>query len=390
LFTAVPRCASRRIAEIVAALALASASLAPPAGAQSPDIILGLYSVPVEGCSLVAAAGFTVVHSYEFETSNLDVDEFVRRARDYLDTAERWQLRVLLGLPRAWARAGRDGDLRHAIGALRSHSALLAWYEEEMVPAGDLDVVIRMNRIVVEEDPQHGFVIEESRDRTALLDVGRERMFTWYPVTPSARRKQRLLRLEDRFPVARLEGLGFWPALQAFGRDSIPGYTKRDWLAPTFDELHYCTYAALLAGATGLFYYSYSQPTRYEPERAARKAWPWTTYRPLPEIAPSLWQSTLVCAREARVLLPALAAGTRRNWQPKLPAGVQSGAWETPQGMLVLVTNERYVPVTVEMPVDASRSRELDSTGFGAARDLEAGVLRVPLSGPGARAFLLE
>ena len=41
-----------------------------PEAHAGPQQVVGLHAVPAEACSLVAAAGFTVIHDYKFETGN--------------------------------------------------------------------------------------------------------------------------------------------------------------------------------------------------------------------------------------------------------------------------------------------------------------------------------
>ena len=87
-------------------LVLGGTLAARPGAAAAPDprLVLGLYSVPAAACSLAAAAGFTVVHSYDFEKDSAESPaQFITRARTYLDAAERSGLRVALGLPRNWS-----------------------------------------------------------------------------------------------------------------------------------------------------------------------------------------------------------------------------------------------------------------------------------------------
>src|SRR5262245_11724284 len=357
-----------------------------------PTPVVGLYGVPAVACSLVAAAGFNVVQSYDFESERQpDVDAWLGIARPYLDKAQKHGVRVLLGVPRNWLRQRLASPVCAAVRGLRDHPALLAWYEDEIAQGGDLGAVELMQRIVAAEDPAHGFVLEEGKDVPALRDWGRMRMFTYYPVTASARDRGRVQTLRQRFPVANLR-TPFMPALQAYGRDLVRGYPNRDLVAPTRTEMGFTLASALIGGARGVFVYTYLHSTRYDTARLASKQWPYVDARPLSEVSPSVWASALQCAAQARLLLSLLAtARPDPSVAVAAPQGVESAAWQVQEGTLVVLANPDYKTrlAIVTLPAGAARVQRLDGAEWVAAPPASAGRLEVQLQGPGSAVLLV-
>ncbi len=384
------RCAVRATMLVAAGALGAVAPAAPRAGANDPRQIIGLYSVPASACSLIAAAGFTVVHSYEFELVTADdTAPYVQHARAFLDTAHHCGLRVIVGLPREWLRDGRKTLIRDSVRALRDHPALLAWYEDERAEEGDLNAVLLAATVVSEEDPAHGFIIEEGNADNALLDVGRVRMFTYYPVSRDSRRSPRLQTCSERFPVNSLK-TPFWPVLQAFGVDLIQGPARHDLLSPTPIELQASLCSALVAGARGVFFYPYLHPTTYDPHRGPNGSY--GAYRPLPEIAPALWGAVRDCAALASRLFD-LLAGAQPSQTLRIaraPRGVEVGRWETANGTLVIVANLSTTASQVEIVCEtpAGKLDWITTPAHGAVRDRDRLTLLVPPTS--GLAFVLE
>lgn len=357
-------------------------------------MILGLYAVPAEACSLVASHGFTVIHTYRFETDRpLDVQGYTAEARDYLDTAARFGLRALLGVPRNWLLERREAEIAQVVRSLASHEALLAWYEDERAQSGEFASVALLARVVRAEDPRHGLIIEEGRNDPRLLGIGRVRMFTYYPVTVRARRAGRLRSVRGRFPVHVLR-VPFWPVLQAYGRDLVAGYPKQDLVAPTRPELLYTLYSSLIAGARGLFFYTFMHSTVYDERRAAKGQWPHTQAKPLPEVAPQLWTYVLECAQEARTLLPLLQAAEPMKAVEVVSGGsdLEVAQWRTPQGPCVVLANPtseaRVVELRIRVP--ALAFERLQGGTFSKPQPLDRDRFRVLLSGPGGACVRLR
>lgn len=89
---------------------------------------LAMYQVPPAEMPRVKQAGFSVVHTYEFEGSQDD-----RRAREFLDAAAKNGLQVFMGFDRGRSTGAglvqmNLDSVARRIGALRDHPGLLAWY----------------------------------------------------------------------------------------------------------------------------------------------------------------------------------------------------------------------------------------------------------------------
>jgi len=368
----------------------AGAHAAPLATASDPRQAIGLYAVPASACSLVAASGFTIIHSYDFELeTSADATRYVQRARAYLDNAHHWGLRVLLGLPREWLHDGRKTLIRDSVRTLRDHPALLAWYEDERAEEGDLDAVLLAATVVAAEDPVHGFVIEEGKTDNALLAVGRVRMFTYYPVSRDSRRSPRLKTCSERFPVDGLK-VPFWPVLQAFGVDLIRGPARHDLLSPTHPELEATLCSALVAGARGVFFYPYLHATTYDAHRGPNGSY--GDYRPLPEIAPALWGAVRDCAGLASRLFD-LLAGAQPSQTLRIaraPRGVEVGRWDTANGTLVIVANLATTASQLELSckTPAGKLDWITAPEHGVVRDGDRLTLLVPPTS--GMAFVIE
>lgn len=362
------------------------------ASASDPRLVLGLYSVPASACSLVAAAGFTIIQSYDFENdADADAPRFVGRARAYLDAAQRHGLRVLLGLPRNWIREGKKTVLRDAIRGLREHPAVLAWYEDEIAQDGDAGAVLDLDSLVREHDPLHGLVIEEGRADKALRGVGRTRMFTYYPVSRDSRHSARLQTCAERFPVEDLE-VPFWPVLQAFGVDLIEGPARHELMIPTRGELEGSLCSALIAGARGLYFYPYLHPTTFAAGKNARGSWGYGNYKPLPVVAPELWATVCGGVRIATPLLDRLSGAhpSQALRIGRAPRGVEVGRWDTADGILVVVANLSRTSCGVELVCDAPAGdlEWITSPEHGVKRDGTRLTLLVP--GPSGVAFVIR
>lgn len=355
-------------------------------------IHVGLLGVPAEACSLAASLGFTVVHTFELQAGKFtSVEKYVATAEAYLDSANSHNLKVLTGLPRHWLREAREDLTRRAVRSLREHPALLAWYEEENAQQGHMEATLFANEIVRQEDPVHGLVISEAVRDKRLADVGRARVFSYYPVTPRARRIKKLRTLEERFPVKELRTT-FWPVLQSYGDNLIAGYESPRFLTPTRPELMYTLYSALIAGAEAIFFYPYLHATTYRQDLQDRGVWPFCDYKPLPELAPDVWLAVRATADEARILLQLKSRTTGLRDVEGVPRPIESAAWNLPDGTLVLVANPTFSPQSVDLPIPngARTHRRLLRTGFSEARALTGDVLRVEVSGPGGVALLFS
>ncbi len=372
------------------------ATVAVSADSQLRDLsVLGMMSVPVEACSLLAAAGFGVVHNYVFETADFPSSaEYIARALAYLDAAGRHGLRVLLGVPRRWLERRQEATIVACVRSLRDHPALFAWYEDEIAQGGDRGAVELLDTVVRREDPAHGLVIEEAKRDDALLDIGRARMFTYYPVTTEARQRGQLSAIDERFPVHQLR-CPFWPVLQAYGHDLIEGLETVKFLVPERRELQYTLYSSLIAGARGVFFYPYLHPTIFDKHKQKQSAWPYGRYLPLPTLDSTLWATVQVTAVEAQRLLDQIVTAVpcaEIAYRVRSGGKVEEGCWQVSAGTLLLFANPSSRPASIDviLPTQVRSTRTLREGLPSPARRVTNRTVRVELSGPGGAAILLE
>jgi hypothetical protein len=217
-------------------------------------------------------------------------------ASEYLRTAHRAGMRVLLEVDREIVRDGETGDLVRFIDRFKDAPSLWGWYLADE-PSTNTDVgplsaerATELYRAIKRADPEHPVAIafhtgEDTREYATAMDI---LMLDDYPFRPQTPQFASLpgwwKRLTDRAEIGRAVG-GFVPILQAFGgRGSPPHFVRR---FPSTAETRYMVYASLEAGATGIFLW-----TRYR----SQARWIEVTMMPL--------------ADELRALDAALRSGT--------------------------------------------------------------------------------
>lgn len=110
---------------------------------------IGLYSVNspspysndvTEEFPEIAAAGFNVIQSYQFEGDSDGPANTIEDARAYLDAAYKSGLKVLMGIPQECVIKGNLAYIRERVLALKDHPAIFGWqlYDEPDVPGYDL------------------------------------------------------------------------------------------------------------------------------------------------------------------------------------------------------------------------------------------------------------
>jgi hypothetical protein len=351
-----------------------------------PEVVIGLLSVPSTACSIAAAAGFTVIHSYEFEVSAFQGSaEFIHRARKYLDEAQEHGLRVLLGLPRSWVHRREATPILESIHALRAHPALAMWYEEELAQSGFPAAVAFLDSLVTQGDPGRGLAIEEALRSDSLSRIGIVRMFTYYPATATARAQGKLVSLRQRFPVETL-ATDFWPVLQAYGADLVRDFPQPRILTPTRQELRYSLYSSLIAGATGFAFYPYLHPTEYDAAAKQRGAWAFKRYRPLDRLRPGHWRNVVETASSARTLLQLIQRSLQSTILNALCSDCEARSWTLPGGRLMIVAIPGFQEATVTLDSLTSSLYRIEADGFHPL-PATGPALKLDLTGPGGIAI---
>jgi len=219
-----------------------------------------------------AEAGFTVTHAYNavrIEDSNLIAAD--KRALGFLEATAEHGMKAVFMLPMKLAIAGDFDGVRRRVRMFRNHPALLAWDEEEGAARGDFkpDTLKTLRQILAEEDPNHPFLVGDSRDaitrippdRTDFFPLGEMDlgMWWWYPFPLKQRQADALLG-EDAGPAnSDLELAPPTFLVNAKTRKplwvGIQSYKKQGERYPTPDEYRAQAYLALMHGAKGLMWY---------------------------------------------------------------------------------------------------------------------------------------
>ncbi len=233
-----------------------------------PIFPLGIFNGPAK-VRQMGEAGFTVNHAYN--ACNVAPGERPddEAAKQFLDDTEKNGMMALFLIPRGLAFSGDWEGFRRRIRMFKNHPALLAWDEEEGLARGDMDMkaLATMREILREEDPNHPFMVGDSRDVITqvknrsnffplrYMDLG---MWWWYPIPAGASRENMLE--GDEFTCAReLTPPSFltlrntnkplWVGVQAYKK---PNETGR---YPTPDEYRAQAYLSIIYGAKGLMWY---------------------------------------------------------------------------------------------------------------------------------------
>jgi hypothetical protein len=291
--------------------------------AGKPFFPIGLYYAP--------AARFRAARDLGFNTVDVWADTG-GSARFALNEASALGLKVIVVLQHAYHDGVLNPDLMQTlVTRFRDHPALLAWYlvDEPQESQRFATTLPEASNLVRRLDPSHPTLIVHNQ-------LGALRMF-WqlsdivgvdpYPVPDVALSivshhvEQAGLIVGGRKPV--------WGIMQAFHKD-LPRARSR---YPTPAELHNMVYQALVAGATGIYYFSYE----------------WQGI--LEQRDPTLWQYLGVINRQVAALAPALLEGVNAGSE----VAVRSSPWLRTRAMaydgrtIVLAVNLREEPAAIEL-----------------------------------------
>jgi hypothetical protein len=152
-------------------------------------------------------------------------------------------------------------------------------------------------------------------------------------------------------------------------------------------------YSSLMAGAEGIFFYTYLHSTRYNAELKKVGKWPYEAAGELPDVAPQMWQNAKRCVTEMKILfellIDAVPSSTVRLATDVRGIDVQS--WKTPRGTLVLWSNATYVSRSIEL-VGLTQPRTVKRLQHDRweIATLEDSTLTLTLPGPGGGCLLLQ
>gem|GEM_PF-1335349 len=287
-----------------------------------PEFPLGLYSAG--RFPEMSEAGFSFNHSYQIVTGDADspINPNDVRLKDLLDRSAEAGLRMMVELPRKAIEQGKWEQVRRRIETFRNHPGLGFWGSEERVARGEgpLKNIAGVYRIVKEMDPNHPFVLGDTRDvitnlmkdrsfffPESMMDVG---IWWYYPIpmepnpeAPASAKKD----LTFTPPTWLTQYTGqkpLWIAIQCYKQPRIDGRY------PTRAEYRQMCYMPIVHGAKGVAFYTGSgQPDYYKKPSGILNN---------PEEGD--WEYVKQLIREMRDLNPVLTARTVDGLIDKTPA----------------------------------------------------------------------
>ena len=278
---------------------------------EHPFFPVGIYYAPTEKFGQLRRMGFTVTHVWA------SGGEGTRRV---LDESHRVGLRAVVELTEAHLRSNPFlPTIRQFVLASRAHPALLAWYLYDEPDREALGRIQQGFQLIRELDPAHPVLIvhnfpERGGPFVPYLDV--------FGVDPYPVPNMPLSFVSNQVIRARsVAGAGrpVWAVIQAFAKE-VQGRPSR---YPTPRELRNMVYQAIVAGASGILYFSYDWQGNLE------------------ERAPALWASLGPINHELASLAPALLADGRDDSQARVSsnADVRSLTRESSGQTYVILVN---------------------------------------------------
>jgi hypothetical protein len=217
-----------------------------------------------------AAAGFTVTHAYNAVRVEPNWMVGDSNAFNFIDNTGANGMKALFMIPMKLAIAGDYEGVRRRVRMFRNHPALLAWDEEEGFARGDFkpDTLKKIRQIISEEDPNHPFMVGDSRDVIGHMAKDRSDMFPvadmdlgmwwWYPFplkpagTGDALEGDEGTRGNEIVPPGFLVNSHIkkplWVGVQSYKKTKDSRY-------PTPTEYRAQAYTGIIHGAKGLMWY---------------------------------------------------------------------------------------------------------------------------------------
>jgi hypothetical protein len=282
---------------------------------------VGIYYAPSEKLAQMREMGFTIAHVWALPGN---------ATTHTLDVAQRLGMRVVVELADAY-RGSKPflPTLRDHVLAFRGHPALLAWYLYDEPDAGDLARVQQGYELVRELDRDHP---------TITVHVSPEAGARFAPFTD--------IFAVDPYPVPNLAlsvvwrhvtraravvgpQKSVWAVIQAFAQSG----PQRPPRYPTPVELRNMVYQALVAGATGIMYFSYSWEGNLE------------------ERDPALFAALGPVNRELQTLAPVVLEGERPEPEVRVnaPVDVRSLIRQWAGRTYVILVNVGTSAVSIEV-----------------------------------------
>ncbi len=242
-----------------------------------PHFPLGLYSSG--RYEELGKAGFSATHNYGITTGepNEPINPNESQVKRLLDQSWANGMRLMVELPRKAIEKAQWEQIRRRVLTFRHHPGLLCWGSEERVARGEapLSHIAALYRLVHELDPNHPFVLGDTKDVIQKLQVDRRDFFPdpcmdagiwwWYPIPLKGPDGNGLEGVDK--PTGLLEPPSWltttiskkplWIAIQSYQ------HPRLDARFPTPAEYRCLAYLSLINGVKALWFYTGSGQRDY-------------------------------------------------------------------------------------------------------------------------------
>ncbi|HVV00085.1 MAG TPA: hypothetical protein VHH88_01905 [Verrucomicrobiae bacterium] len=319
-----------------------------------PHFVIGMYSSG--HFPEMAAAGFSATHSYAITTG--DATNLINftdvRLKGLLDASWSNGLRMMVELPRKAIEKGDWAQVIRRIKTFRHHPGLLCWGSEERVARGLTSItnIAHLYHLVHELDPDHPFVLGDSRDRIQKFKTDRRNFFPdpymdvgiwwWYPIPLKDPDGNGLLEGREKtgkmfegpsWLTTTLSKKPLWIAIQAYQ------HPQKGARFPTPVEYRCQSYLSIIYGVKGLWFYTGSGQRDYQGKPAGLLNKPEEAH----------WDYVQKLVRELRSFSPVIMApkGSAEIKQSPADAPVEFTTREYQGSLYVIAANKSSQPQSV-------------------------------------------
>jgi hypothetical protein len=212
---------------------------------------IGMFSVGLDGLETVKEGGFNIAHTYITDPEQL---------QKIVEAAERLNLKLLIYPSERGDRGAiNNEEAKKFIEADKNSKSILAWYiaDEPELNGGTPSKISEINSFIKKLDPNHptAIVIHRTDRFREYKDASDILMTDRYPVPKTA--LSHIAEATEWAVKQKGDSGPVWAVLQAFGHQNpqFKGWGARE---PTYDEMRAMTYLALIHGAKGIFYYTFT------------------------------------------------------------------------------------------------------------------------------------
>lgn len=213
---------------------------------------------------------------------------------------------------------------------------MLAWYlvDEPDVAGWSRERVLqsRLRAQAAFPSAPTALVVGQGKTMTPFYDLPDIFMVDWYPVPhlPLASFGQQIALARAEIDRTGQKNKPLWAVVQAFNWKEYEQYrpdSERIGRFPTQQEIRFMSYDAIMNGATGLFYFTFT-----------------TQGRPLPQARPQWWARVSAVSRELAAFRPVLEEGkTVKNPVPE-SEGLRMKTWKYQGDKYTLLLNPSDTP----------------------------------------------